>query len=716
MLLPRAQIVSPSPMLLRRRRGSGLPGTYYDFTGATLPSPWDTLRRAGLGTRIDAAGAVGYGEHNLLAFATDYNAATWTRLNTTVSGQVLTSVSSGTQAIYGNGVNVVTVMANTTYTLIARLRKGTSTDPVLRVLNSASTVTLARVALGWAATAPTVTASSGNLVGSPTISTVDGEGFYTVTVVFTSGAETTARPWLYVSDSITVNRTVECAVLQLNIGTPLPITLNPTAAAVFLPRPTHDPSTLAALGVLFEGQATELGGLTEQFDNVGWAKTNGTVTANATTAPDGATTADTFVENTATGAHSIDRSAAVTSGLLYTTSIFVKAAGRTRFSFRANNDNSVASFNLADGTFSGASNCTPSIEAFPNGWFRCALRWTATSTATVIFSRVRMLDAAGNTSYTGDGVSGLHLSASNFVAGELSSYIPNPGTGTALRTGDFAGGGISGASLTALLTPTAPFTIVLPFRKANNQATQETLIGFGAGAGAGTTNQLGIATQGTQAQLVHSGGSGALTGTLVLDGSTVNRVAVSVDPTWRGPELATTPYTGSSAGAWSFGADIRRNGTTTQPATLTSVAGMTAAGSYLVTFDVADFSGDGFTLALNGVSAGIGQVTGNGPKSYVITTSASGSPSISFIPWAGTAGQATITNLSVRRAGAMSISVNGSVVTETTGIAYTGAGTTALIPGARDSSGGQPATGFTSPGIRVASGYITGSALQALST
>jgi hypothetical protein len=65
-----------------------------------------------------------------------------------------------------------------------------------------------------------------------------------------------------------------------------------------------------------------------------------------------------------------------------------------------------------------------------------------------------------------------------------------------------------------------------------------------------------------------------------------------------------------------------------------------------------------------------------------------------------------------------SISVNGSAPVETTGIAYTGAGTTALIPGARDSSGGgQPATGFTSPGIRVAAGqYITGSALQALST
>jgi hypothetical protein len=78
-------------------------------------------------------------------------------------------------------------------------------------------------------------------------------------------------------------------------------------------------------------------------------------------------------------------------------------------------------------------------------------------------------------------------------------------------------------------------------------------------------------------------------------------------------------------------------------------------------------------------------------------------------------GSLVIDNISVREAGAMSISVNGSAVTETTGIAYTGAGTTAAILGARDSSGGQPAVGFTSPGIRVASGYITGSALQALS-
>jgi hypothetical protein len=111
-----------------------------------------------------------------------------------------------------------------------------------------------------------------------------------------------------------------------------------------------------------------------------------------------------------------------------------------------------------------------------------------------------------------------------------SSYIPNPGTGTLVRTGDFAGGGITGASLAALLTPTLPFTYVIGYKKSYSQAALETLLGIGAGAAAGTTNQLQLVTSGTQAQLVHSGGSGTLTGTLVHDGTTVNKIAVSVDP------------------------------------------------------------------------------------------------------------------------------------------------------------------------------------------
>jgi hypothetical protein len=46
------------------------------------------------------------------------------------------------------------------------------------------------------------------------------------------------------------------------------------------------------LGLLIEQSSTNLTLYSEQFDNVAWVKTSATVVANATTAPDGASTAD----------------------------------------------------------------------------------------------------------------------------------------------------------------------------------------------------------------------------------------------------------------------------------------------------------------------------------------------------------------------------------------------------------------------------------------
>jgi hypothetical protein len=695
--------------LSARRRGSGPPGTYYDFTGATLPSPWDTLRRAGLGTRIDAAGAVGYGAHNLLPVSR--SDAGWLAAGTTAP-----TVTSG-QTQGGRGCTLISFPALAT--------GGFGASRAQRTLNTQATVTaglrytwrakvwLSRALSPGEALQCYMTGAFGLVTIPLTSSTPAGQWIDIAdTAGLTVGVGGQIYPVIFAGSGLSSPVDVWTCDWQLNQDALQTYLDNTTTAPLYLPRPTHNPSTLAALGVLFEGQATQF---LAQPQNLSVSPWSGNAAPTQSADFEGLpawtltkTTAGTFEER-----RSGTFTATATS---YCYTIIAWAGSASRVDAVIYND---GAGNAGTGHVATVVS-GPGSVAVSSGYVQITgLSSTVPTVVVVSFTSSagtsRLSIYPGGTSATTLGAT-VRVQTRNIETGTVpTSYNPNPGTGTALRTGDFAGGGISGASLTALLTPTQPFTIVLPFRKSYSLASVETLLGLCAGASAGTTNQLGIATNGTQAQLVHSGGSGALTGTLVLDGSTVNKVAVSVDPTARGAELATTPYTGSSTGAWSFGADIRRNGTTTLPATLTSVAGMKAAGSYLVTFDVADFSGDGFTLALNGGSPGIGQVTGNGPKSYVINTSASGSPSIWFIPWAGTAGQVTITNLSVRRAGAMSISVNGSAPVETTGIAYTGSGTTHLIPGARDSSGGQAATGFTSPGIRVASGYITGSALQALS-
>jgi hypothetical protein len=137
--------------------------------------------------------------------------------------------------------------------------------------------------------------------------------------------------------------------------------------------------------------------------------------------------AQKLVENTANSSHIIDAAVAVLSGTVYATSIYAKAGERTSFSFRANNDNSVATFNLATGTVGTATNATASITDVGNGWYRCALVWTATSSASVIALRVRMLDGAGNTSYTGDGTSGIYIFGAQLSdSASVDPYVYQP--------------------------------------------------------------------------------------------------------------------------------------------------------------------------------------------------------------------------------------------------------------------------------------------------
>jgi len=66
----------------------------------------------------------------------------------------------------------------------------------------------------------------------------------------------------------------------------------------------------------------------EQFDNAAWTKTNATITANSTTAPDETLTADKLVENASTGDHRTFQGFTVSSGVVYTFSVYLKNSGR----------------------------------------------------------------------------------------------------------------------------------------------------------------------------------------------------------------------------------------------------------------------------------------------------------------------------------------------------------------------------------------------------
>lgn len=148
----------------------------------------------------------------------------------------------------------------------------------------------------------------------------------------------------------------------------------------------------------------------EQFDNAAWTKSNATITANTTTAPDGTTTADKLVENTANANHTTTWATTLTSGTTYTLSVYAKAAERTQVVVQTSNIGNWAAsvltiFNLSNGTISlGTGTITP----LANGWYRCSI--TATFGAANATGGINVLPAsAGAVTYLGDGVSGIYV-------------------------------------------------------------------------------------------------------------------------------------------------------------------------------------------------------------------------------------------------------------------------------------------------------------------
>ena len=148
---------------------------------------------------------------------------------------------------------------------------------------------------------------------------------------------------------------------------------------------------------------------TEQFDNAAWTKGRSSVTANANTAPDGTTTADKLVEDT-TASNTHFASQAVTTGQgPHVFTVFAKAAERFRFILEHSvSPQPQAVFNVQAGTVvsTSGSPISASITNVGAGWYRCQVVANLTTAGSF---RLFLQDNAGNTSYTGDGTSGIYI-------------------------------------------------------------------------------------------------------------------------------------------------------------------------------------------------------------------------------------------------------------------------------------------------------------------
>jgi hypothetical protein len=180
----------------------------------------------------------------------------------------------------------------------------------------------------------------------------------------------------------------------------------------------------------------------EQFDNAAWIKYEGTVTANATTAPDGTTTADAFIESTtATTDHRLTfagASAAVGQNL--TLSVYAKANGRNFIALFSVTENKGKYFSIpADGTgavlgdFGTAPN-SAAISYVGNGWYRCSITYTATAASQNV--RYYPCDTGATFIYTGNGTSGIFVWGAQL---QPVTYQTVPGTYNATTTAAYYG-------------------------------------------------------------------------------------------------------------------------------------------------------------------------------------------------------------------------------------------------------------------------------------
>lgn len=209
-----------------------------------------------------------------------------------------------------------------------------------------------------------------------------------------------------------------------------------------VPRFDYDPITKVVKGLLIEEQRTNLLRYSEQFDNAAWLTNEAAIRANVGVAPDGTLSADGFIPSTVAANHFVRPSTliSVAPGVVWTATCFFKAAGHTgaRITFEGTGwvgaVQPAASFSLEDGVVSrtSASAQFAAITPAGDGWYRCSLTATATST---FITRVGIWvpnPDGSNAVFAGDGTSGIYIWGAQLEQGSFpTSYIPTKAIFTA---------------------------------------------------------------------------------------------------------------------------------------------------------------------------------------------------------------------------------------------------------------------------------------------
>lgn len=200
--------------------------------------------------------------------------------------------------------------------------------------------------------------------------------------------------------------------------------------------------------LLLEASKENLLHRSEEFDHADWIKTNATISANATTAPDGTSTADKIVEATGTAAHGVRQNLTkAASALRYVLQYYIKPAGRDWARITASDGGSnavVGWFNLSTGVKGSAETLGTnfimhSYDMLPagNGWYLCYISFT-TNTGTTLASFCHPATDDLVTTFAGNTSNGVYVWGAKVIQSQGAlpdSYIHTP-TVAATRSSD----------------------------------------------------------------------------------------------------------------------------------------------------------------------------------------------------------------------------------------------------------------------------------------
>lgn len=162
----------------------------------------------------------------------------------------------------------------------------------------------------------------------------------------------------------------------------------------------------------------------QEFDNAYWTKTNASISANATTAPDGTLTADKLIDTVTNAEHYAERAYA-TAGGSHTFRAFLKAAERTWGVLRGVNSAAVncrAWFDLANGVAGAVTGTgTSTITAAGNGWYFCTVTVPLANTSAFEW-RIGVTNADNTVAYAGDGTSGIFVWGADLRAANDTAF------------------------------------------------------------------------------------------------------------------------------------------------------------------------------------------------------------------------------------------------------------------------------------------------------